>query len=63
MSSLSIAEQPACALASSVNTAYEGSNPAWIAHLNASAAIRAKFNNVSGISAGDSAGWNTSWDQ
>ncbi|KAL1407401.1 hypothetical protein Q8F55_006833 [Vanrija albida] len=51
-----------CPLQGQVNSAYEGSNPDWTAHLTASADLRARFNAVSGISADDGGGWHTSWD-
>ena len=51
-----------CPLASTVDGAYEGTNANWTLHLNASMAVRQRFNNVSGIQPNDTAGWMTSWD-
>ncbi|CAD6575329.1 MAG: TOR complex subunit lst8, partial [Tremellales sp. Tagirdzhanova-0007] len=51
-----------CPAATAIDAAYEGNDPAWLAHLTASSAVRAKFDNVSGIQPDDTAGWNTSWD-
>ena len=51
-----------CDLASTIQS-QETSSADWMAHLNRSADIRARFNNVSGIQPDDTGGWNTSWDQ
>lgn len=53
---------PACPAAKALNAAYEGSNPHWVEHLNASSALRRRFDAVSGIPENDTAGWHTSWD-
>lgn len=45
----------ACPAALVVNKVYEGSNPSWLAHLDAASAVGARFNNVSGIQPNDTA--------
>lgn len=51
-----------CSLMGALRTNYTGSNPMWTAHLNASASLYARLDNVSGIANPDTGGWHTSLD-
>lgn len=46
-----------CPVGSAVDTAYEGTNPAWTAHLTDAAPLYAKLDAVSGIVLNDTGGW------
>lgn len=53
----------ACAAASAISSAQQASGTEWATHLADSSDLRARLNNVSGISLNYGGGWNTSWDQ